>query len=72
MRRTWCCNARLTLSEPAMPFEQFAMQARWTFEADNMLQVELDKLDFDQQGLRVACMARTACRSTARTWARWT
>eukprot|EP01133_Synstelium_polycarpum_P017915 gene17915-21368_t len=42
------------LSEPAMPFAQFAMQARWTFEADNMLQVELDKLDFDQQGLRVA------------------
>nr|WP_076569232.1 YhdP family protein [Janthinobacterium sp. TND4EL3] len=42
------------LSEPALPFEQFAMQARWTFEADNMLQVALDKLDFNQQGLRVA------------------
>ncbi|MGK5077735.1 YhdP family phospholipid transporter [Janthinobacterium sp. HLX7-2] len=42
------------LSEPAMPFEQFSMQARWTFEADNMLQVALDKLDFNQQGLRVA------------------
>ncbi len=42
------------LSEPALPFEQFTMQARWAFEADNMLQVGLDKLDFNQQGLRVA------------------
>ncbi|MBG6222720.1 YhdP family protein [Janthinobacterium sp. CAN_S1] len=41
------------LSEPALPFEQFTMQARWAFEADNMLQVGLDKLDFNQQGLRV-------------------
>jgi len=42
------------LSEPVLPFEQFTMQARWTLEAANMLQVELDKLDFNQQGLRVA------------------
>ena len=40
------------LSEPALPFEQFQMKARWAFEADNMLQVELAQLVFNQQGLR--------------------
>lgn len=41
-------------AEPAMPFAQFRMKAQWTFEADNMLQVNLDQLDFDQQGLRAS------------------
>ncbi|MBB5606717.1 MULTISPECIES: YhdP family protein [unclassified Janthinobacterium] len=42
------------LSDPALPFEQFQMQASWAFEANNMLQVKLDKLDFNQQGLRAS------------------
>ena len=40
------------LTEPALPFEQFQMKARWAFEADNMLQVDLAQLAFNQQGLR--------------------
>lgn len=41
-------------TEPAMPFAQFRMKAQWAFEANNMLQVDLDHLDFDQQGLRAS------------------
>ncbi|OBV39991.1 YhdP family protein [Janthinobacterium psychrotolerans] len=40
------------LLEPAMPFEQFQMKARWAFEANNILQVDLAQLLFNQQGLR--------------------
>jgi len=40
------------LLDPALPFEQFQMKARWAFEADNMLQVDLAQLAFNQQGLR--------------------
>ncbi|MGK5025517.1 YhdP family protein [Janthinobacterium sp. RB2R34] len=42
------------LLDPALPFEQFQMKAHWSFEADNMLQVDLAQLTFRQQGLRAS------------------
>lgn len=42
------------LLDPALPFEQFQLKARWAFEADNMLQVDLAQLAFKQQGLRAS------------------
>ncbi|WP_311197397.1 YhdP family protein [Rugamonas brunnea] len=38
-------------TEPSMPFERLAMRARWSFEKDDKLRVQVDSLDFAQQGL---------------------
>jgi len=35
----------------AMPFDQLTMQARWSFPAENQLLLQIDALDFVQQGL---------------------
>ena len=39
------------LVAPAMPFEQFNMQAHWQREAEDVLRVQLDALNFVQQGM---------------------
>ncbi|WP_017878627.1 YhdP family protein [Janthinobacterium sp. CG3] len=38
-------------SEPAMPFERLNLKARWSFESGSKLRVDVDGLDFVQQGL---------------------
>ena len=38
-------------SEAAMPFDKLNLQARWSFLPDNQLQLQIDSLDFVQQGL---------------------
>jgi uncharacterized protein (TIGR02099 family) len=38
-------------SEPAMPFDQLDVQARWSFEANEHVRLQLDKMSFLQQGL---------------------
>ncbi|MFT5643665.1 MAG: hypothetical protein ACI83P_001212 [Janthinobacterium sp.] len=36
---------------PAMPFDQLDLQARWSFEAQDRLRVQIDKMHFAQQRL---------------------
>ena len=38
-------------SEPDLPFEQLNLLARWSFEAKQQLRLEVEQLDFLQQGL---------------------
>jgi uncharacterized protein (TIGR02099 family) len=38
-------------SDPSMPFDKLNLQARWSFLPDNQLQLQVDTLDFVQQGL---------------------
>lgn len=38
-------------SEPAMPFDRLALKARWSFEPDQQLLLQLDQFDFVQGGL---------------------
>lgn len=38
-------------TEPAMSFDQFGLQARWAFEGKDQLRLQVDALNFAQQGL---------------------
>ena len=38
-------------SEPSMPFDHLNLKARWSFEANNQLQLQIDSMDFLQEGL---------------------
>jgi len=38
-------------SEPVMPFEKLDMQASWTFQKDTQLLLEIERMDFVQEGL---------------------
>ncbi len=38
-------------SAPSMPFEHLNLKARWSFERDNILLLQVDSLDFLQQGM---------------------
>ncbi|MET0323363.1 MAG: YhdP family protein, partial [Duganella sp.] len=38
-------------TDPAMPFDRLNLQARWSFEDNNQLQLRIDSMDFLQQGL---------------------
>ncbi|MDC8757262.1 YhdP family protein [Janthinobacterium sp. hw3] len=38
-------------AEPALPFEQLNLKARWSFEGQEQLRVDVDSFDFLQQGL---------------------
>jgi uncharacterized protein (TIGR02099 family) len=38
-------------SEPAMPFDRLNLKARWSFEANNQLLLQIDSMDFLQEGL---------------------
>ncbi len=38
-------------SEPAMPFDRLNLKARWSFEPDNQLLLQIDSMDFLQNGL---------------------
>ena len=42
------------LSDPVVPFEQLAMRARWTFPTNDELLLQVEQLDFVQDGLKVA------------------
>ncbi len=39
------------LGEPRLPLEQLKLQAGWTFPNKNLLSLQLDQLDFQQQGV---------------------
>lgn len=39
------------LGEPRLPLEQLKLQAGWTFPDKNLLSLQLDQLDFQQQGV---------------------
>ena len=39
-------------AEPAMPFDRLDLQAHWSFEAEQRLRLQIDKMNFMQQGLR--------------------
>lgn len=39
-------------SDAAMPFDKLRGQARWTFEGNEKLKLDLENLEFSQQGLR--------------------
>ncbi|MET0267186.1 MAG: YhdP family protein [Duganella sp.] len=39
-------------SDAAMPFDHLNLDARWTFEAQDRLRLQIDSMDFLQQGLR--------------------
>jgi uncharacterized protein (TIGR02099 family) len=38
-------------SEPALPFEQLNVQARWSFEDKDQLRLQIDSMNFIQQGI---------------------
>lgn len=38
-------------SEPSMPFDRLNLKARWSFEPDNQLLLQIDSMDFLQNGL---------------------
>jgi uncharacterized protein (TIGR02099 family) len=38
-------------SDPAMPFDSLNLKARWSFEANQQLLLQIDSMDFKQQGL---------------------
>lgn len=42
------------LSDPLVPFEQLTLQSRWTFQSPDQLLLQIDQLDFLQDGLRVS------------------
>ena len=42
------------LTNPVVPFEQLAMRARWSFPANDQLMLQVDHLDFVQDGVHVA------------------
>ena len=42
------------LTDPKVPFEQLAMRARWSFPANDQLLLQVDHLDFVQDGVHVA------------------
>lgn len=42
------------LTDPSVPFDQLAMRARWSFPADDQLMLQVDHLDFVQDGVQVA------------------
>jgi uncharacterized protein (TIGR02099 family) len=48
-------NLRLQLpgyfADPVMPFDRLEMQAKWTFQDNNRLLLEVSKMDFAQEGL---------------------
>jgi uncharacterized protein (TIGR02099 family) len=41
------------LSDPLVPFEQLTMQSRWAFQSNDQLLLQIDRLDFLQDGVRV-------------------
>jgi uncharacterized protein (TIGR02099 family) len=41
------------LSDPLVPFEQLTMQSRWAFQSNDQLLLQIDQLDFLQDGVRV-------------------
>lgn len=41
------------LTDPVVPFEQLAMRARWSFPANDQLMLQVDHLDFVQDGVKV-------------------
>ncbi|WP_373990865.1 YhdP family protein [Duganella sp. BuS-21] len=38
-------------AEASMPFDHLDLKARWSFEADNQLLLQVDSMDFEQEGL---------------------
>ena len=42
------------LTNPMVPFDQLTMRARWSFPANDQLLLQVDHLDFDQDGVQVA------------------
>ena len=42
------------LSDPVVPFEKLAMRARWSFPTGDQILLQVDQLDFMQDGLQVA------------------
>ncbi|KQQ91634.1 YhdP family protein [Massilia sp. Leaf139] len=45
-------------AEPSMPLDRLALGARWTYQAQEQLLVEVDKLEFAQGGLRGSLSGR--------------
>ncbi len=45
-------------SEPVMDFEKLDMQANWTFQKDDQLLLEIDRMDFVQEGLAASLSGR--------------
>ncbi|MDY7575848.1 YhdP family protein [Actimicrobium sp. CCI2.3] len=41
------------LSDPLVPFEQLTLQSRWAFQSDDQLLLQIDQLDFLQDGVQV-------------------
>lgn len=39
-------------AEASMPFDHLNLKARWSFEADNQLRLQIDSMDFAQEGLQ--------------------
>ena len=46
------------LSSPLLPFEQLGLQARWTFPDKKTLSLQLDRLDFRQDGVAASFSGR--------------
>ena len=42
------------LADRVLPFEQLKLQARWQFPDKNTLALQLDQLDFEQEGMKAA------------------
>jgi uncharacterized protein (TIGR02099 family) len=39
-------------AEASMPFDYLNLKARWSFEADNQLLLQIDNMEFEQEGLK--------------------